>query len=78
MPRRLPGGVCCTAISQDVNTGAAAPLRDRCFVHPHGYVDGTTGLGSGVDGGGVGNSLRVRGLLNGEQLSSPDRKLVTR
>ena len=35
-------------------------MRDRCFVHPHGYVDGTTGLGSGVDGGGVGISLGRR------------------
>ena len=53
-------------------------MRDRCFVHPHGYVDGTTGLGSGVDGGGVGMLPQEGDLPNGGQLSRLDRKLVMR
>ena len=51
-------------------------MRDRCFVHPHGYVDGATGLGPGVDGGGTGISSREGGLLDGGQLSNLDRKLA--
>ena len=51
-------------------------MRDRCFVHPHGYADGTTGLGSGADGEGVGISLQEGGLLDGGQLSNLDRELV--
>ena len=45
-------------------------------MHPHGYVDGATGLGSGADDEGVGISLQEGGLLDGGQLSSLDRKLV--
>ena len=51
-------------------------MRDRCFAHPHEYVDGTTGRGCGVDGEGVGNSIQEEGLLDGEQLSNQDRERV--
>ena len=39
----LPSGVLRISATQDVGRGAAAPVGDRCFVHPHGYVEGASG-----------------------------------
>ena len=40
----------CISAAQDGEPGAVAPVGDRCFVHPHWYVDGADGSRSGVGG----------------------------
>ena len=58
----LPSGSIRVSVAQNVGAGAAALVGDRCFAHPHEYVDGTNGPGFGVGRDYGGGHVAVRGV----------------